>query len=108
MRASGGDHGKTISPEHQGRVYQVGKGYISRFYKTMSPEDQRIYIRWLAGNAIIGSILATGLVAMAVAGFNSTPSPTVATSKNPVLPADEISAQSYTDPRAAMRLPRRF
>ena len=43
---------KTISPEQQGRVYQVGKGYISRFYKTMSPEDQRAYNRWLTGNAI--------------------------------------------------------
>ena len=53
---------KTISPEHQGRVYQVGKGCISRFYKTMSPEDQRAYNRWLKGNAILGFILAGGLV----------------------------------------------
>ena len=33
------------------------KGYISPFYKTMSPEDQRKYNRWLMGNAVIGSIL---------------------------------------------------
>ena len=52
---------KTISPEHQGRAYQVGEGYISRFYKTMSPEDQRAYNRWLKGNAILGLILAGGL-----------------------------------------------
>jgi hypothetical protein len=96
---------KTISPEHQGRVYQVGKGYISRFYKTMSPEDQRVYNRWLMGNAIIGSILAIGLVAMAIAGFNSAPSPMVANSKNPDVIASKarpnnISAQSRTKPLA--------
>jgi hypothetical protein len=88
-------YGKTASPEHQVRVYQVGKGYISRFYKTMSPEDQRVYNRWLMGNAIVGSVLAMGLVAMVVAGINSTPSPTVANSKNPNVIAGEISAQSY-------------
>ena len=94
---------KTISPEHQGRVYQVGKGYISRFYKTMSPEDQRVYDRWLMGNAIVGSILAMGLVAMAIAGFNSAPSPMVANSKNPDVIASkprphDISARSRTKP----------
>jgi len=87
---------KAISPEHQGRVYQVGKGYIARFYKKMSLEDRRVYNRWLIGNAIVGSILAMGLVAMAIVGFNSAPSSTVANSKNPNLIADEISAQSYT------------
>ena len=75
------------------------KGYISRFYKTMSPEDQRKYNRWLMGNAVIGSILAMGLVAMAIAGFNSAPSPTMA--KNPDVIAskpglDDISARSRT------------
>ena len=90
----------TISPEHQGGVYQVEKGYISRFYKTMSPEDQRKYNRWLMGNAVIGSILAMGLVAMAIAGFNSAPSPTMANSKNPDViaskPGHDISARSRT------------
>ena len=92
---------KTISPEHQDRPYQVGEGYISRFYKTMSPEDQRGFNRWLTGNAIIGSILAMGLVAMATAGFNSSPSPTMANSKNPDVIAskpglDDTSARSRT------------
>jgi hypothetical protein len=100
---------KTISPEHQGRVYQVGKGYISRFYKTMSPEDQRVYDRWLMGNAIVGSILAMGLVAMAIAGFNSAPSPMVANSKNPDVIASkprphDISARSRTKPEAVVNL----
>jgi hypothetical protein len=81
------------------------KGYISRFYKTMSPEDQRIYNRWLMGNAVIGSILAMGLVAMAIVGFNSAPSPTVATGKNPDVVASKarpnnMSAQSGSKPLA--------
>jgi len=78
----------------------VEKGYISRFYKTMSPEDQRKYNRWLMGNAVIGSILAMGLVAMAIAGFNSASSPTMANSKNPDViaskPGHDISARSRT------------
>ena len=95
-------YSKTISPENQGRVYQVGKGYISRFYKTMSPEDQRTFNRWLTGNTVIGSLLAMGLVAMAIAGSNSARSPTVANSKNPDVIAskprpDDISARSRTE-----------
>jgi hypothetical protein len=61
----------------------MGKGNIARYYKTMSPEDQRTYNRWLKGNAIAGSILAVGLIAMALAGSNSAPSPSVANIKNP-------------------------
>jgi hypothetical protein len=77
------------------------KDYTSRFYKTMSPEDQREYNRWLTGSAVIGSILAMGLVAMAIAGFNSAPLPTVANSKNHDVIAskpglDDISARSRT------------
>jgi hypothetical protein len=60
----------------------MGKGDISRHYKTMSPEDQRTYNRWLKGNAIVGLILLAGLIAMAIAGSNS-PLPEVANSKNP-------------------------
>jgi hypothetical protein len=89
---------KTIAPDHQGRVYQVGKGYISRFYKTMSPEDQRVYNRWLIWNAIIGSILAMGLMAMAIAGFNSAPSPTVATSKTPDVIASKARPNNISAP----------
>jgi hypothetical protein len=51
------------------------------------------------GNVIIGSILAMGLVAMAIIGFESAPSPAVATSKNPDVIAikarpNNVSAQS--------------
>jgi hypothetical protein len=43
-------------------------------YKTLSPDDRRTFDGWLKSNALIGSILAAGLVAMAVAGSNSGPS----------------------------------
>jgi hypothetical protein len=43
-------------------------------YKTLSPDDRRTFDRWLKGNAVFGSIMAAGLVAMAVAGLNSGPS----------------------------------
>jgi hypothetical protein len=76
------------------------KDHTSRYCKSMSPEVQREYDRWLMGNAVIGSILAMGLVAMAIAGFNSAPSPTMANSKNPDViaskPGHDISARSRT------------
>jgi hypothetical protein len=43
-------------------------------YKTLSPDDRRTFDRWLKSNALLGSILAAGLVAMAVAGSSSGPS----------------------------------
>jgi hypothetical protein len=76
------------------------KDHTSRYCKTMSPEVQREYNRWLMGNVVIGSILAMGLVAMAIAGFNSAPSPTMANSKTDVIASkpglDDISARSRT------------
>jgi hypothetical protein len=50
-----------------------GKGQVDQ-YKTLSPDDRLKFDRWLKSNAITGSILAAGLVAMAVAGSNSGPS----------------------------------
>ena len=62
----------------------MGKGSIAHYSKRMSPEDQRTFDRWLKGNAIVGLILAVGIIAMAIAGSNSAPSPAaVANSKKP-------------------------
>ena len=52
----------------------MGKGKIFDQYKPLSPNDRRAFDRWLKGNAVIGSILAAGLVAMTIAGANSGPS----------------------------------
>jgi hypothetical protein len=53
------------------------KGQIIRQAKNPSPEDQLTFDRWLAGNAVVGSLIAAGLVAMAVAGSMSTSPPEV-------------------------------
>jgi hypothetical protein len=52
----------------------MGRGKILDQYKTVSPDNRLKFDRWLKSNAIIGLILAAGLVAMAVAGSNSGPS----------------------------------
>lgn len=49
----------------------VENGYVSHSYMKMSLDDQRTFDRWLKANAIIGSIFAVGVIAMAVAGYNS-------------------------------------
>ena len=43
----------------------------SRIDQKMSPKEQREFDRWLKTNAILGSILAVGMMAMALAGSNS-------------------------------------
>jgi hypothetical protein len=40
-------------------------------YQRMSPKEQREFNRWLKTNTILGSILAIGMLAMAVAGSDS-------------------------------------
>ena len=46
----------------------MGKSDAALNYKSMSPEDQLSFDRWLKANAIFGLILAAGVVAMAFAG----------------------------------------
>ena len=43
----------------------------SRIDQKMSPKEQREFDRWLKTNAVLGSILAIGMMAMALAGSNS-------------------------------------
>jgi hypothetical protein len=61
----------------------MGKGLIAQRYKTMSPEDKATFNRWLGANAVIGAMMAAGLVAMAWVGSNSVRShdPVVAAGK---------------------------
>jgi hypothetical protein len=51
----------------------MGKGKIFEQYRTQSPDDRATFDRWLKANAVIGAILAAGLIAMAVAGSRSGP-----------------------------------
>ena len=76
----------------------MGKGDIPHYYKTMSAEDQRTFNRWIKRNAIVGSILAIGLMAMALVGSNSAPPPAVANSANPkALPSELYSLEKVID-----------
>ena len=62
----------------------------------MSLEDQRTFDRWIKANATFGAVLALGILAMAVAGFNA-PRPDAAMSASArashVLAADHWLAQ---------------
>jgi hypothetical protein len=42
-------------------------------YRTMSPQDQATFRRWLRLNAVAGSVLAAGLIAMALVGSSAAP-----------------------------------
>ena len=44
------------------------KGSIWQTYKTMKPEEQRYLDRWLKANIALSSVVAVGIIAMAVAG----------------------------------------
>ena len=44
------------------------KGQVLQQYRTMSAEDRHTFDRWLKANAVLGSIVAGGLFAMAMAG----------------------------------------
>jgi hypothetical protein len=46
----------------------MGEDRIFQRSKSLSPEDRLTFDRWLKGNAIVGLILAAGLIAMAIAG----------------------------------------
>jgi hypothetical protein len=56
---------------------------VDRRFTPLSPEDQREFDRWLKANAILGLIIAVGLVAMALAGSNSTGRPESAATDSP-------------------------
>jgi hypothetical protein len=56
---------------------------VDRRFTPLSPEDQREFDRWLKANAIVGLIIAVGLVAMALAGLNSMGRPDSAATDSP-------------------------
>jgi hypothetical protein len=59
---------------------------LSQQYERMSPEDQRTFNRWISANAILGTVFAVGMLAMAVAGTNSTGRPDAAIAPSPSAP----------------------
>jgi hypothetical protein len=49
----------------------MGKGHFLYKLQSMSPEDRHAFDRWLKANAVVGSIFAAALIAMALLGSNS-------------------------------------
>ena len=56
---------------------------------TQSPKEQREFNRWLTSNTILGSILAIGMLAMALAGSNSAGQSDEATAARPIVAASK-------------------
>jgi hypothetical protein len=68
---------------------------LLRHYKDMSAEDQRTFDRWLKANLVIGSIVAAGIVAMALAGSNAL-GPRSAVANDPVATGAQASETQRT------------
>jgi hypothetical protein len=56
---------------------------------TQSLKEQREFNRWLSSNTILGSILAIGMLAMALAGSNSAGRSDQAMAARPIVAATE-------------------
>ena len=56
---------------------------------TQSPKEQREFNGWLSSNAILGSILAIGMLAMALAGSNSAGRSDEAMAARPIVAASK-------------------
>ena len=54
----------------------------SRELQNMSPEDRLTFDGWIRANAVVGSIFAIGMLAMAVMGSNSVTRPDTSGSRN--------------------------
>jgi len=65
-------------------------------YRNLSPQDQATFRRWLWLNAVVGVILAVGLVAIALVGSNADRSQT------------EVAAGAATGQAHANVLPNRL
>ena len=70
---------RLVSVAQEGCVMWNG---LPQQYERMSQEDQRTFDSWMRANAIFGAVLALGILAMAVAGFNA-PGPDAAISASP-------------------------
>jgi hypothetical protein len=60
-------------------------------YQRMSPKEQHEFNGWLKANAILGSILTIGMLAMAVAGSNSAGRSDAAMAASPNVAAFQVS-----------------
>jgi hypothetical protein len=67
--------------------FTMTKGEIIRHSRRLSPRDQLAFDRWLKANLVVGSLIAGGLVLMAVAGSGARLGPEQAiASSSPAIP----------------------
>ncbi len=71
---------------------------IMNRYRQMSPADQAAIDRWLRANVVIGSIIAGGLLLMALASSNANLGPDRAVASGSPSTASKRSGQSVTVP----------
>jgi hypothetical protein len=68
------------------------RGQIVTSYKALSVEDQRTFDGWLRANAVIGTLFAAALIAMAFGGSRaSLPGPTPAMATEAAVAAEPLS-----------------
>lgn len=72
----------------------MGKGYIVRRYVTMSPDERQTFDRWLGRNAVLGLIIAAGLLAMALAGSTTVAPGNTAATTNASAP-NVVASKKY-------------
>jgi hypothetical protein len=60
---------------------------LSHHYRKLPPEDRRTFDKWMRANLIVGGIFVLAMVAMAVAGSNSSRRPDVQIAATPKAPA---------------------
>ena len=68
------------------------QGQFLAQYRTMSPDDQVTFRRWVRLNAVVGAIMAVGLVAMALVGNIDQSAVTAGT-------AGKVAAATYSQAR---------
>jgi hypothetical protein len=78
------------------------RGQIVTSYKALSVEDQRTFDGWLRANAVIGTLFAAAIIAMAFGGSRaSLPGPT------PAMATEAAAMSEPAEPLSAFELMRR-
>jgi hypothetical protein len=74
---------QSLAPALGASSFQTEESPVEGRIPPLSPEDQREFDRWLKANAIVALIIAVGMLAMALAGPNSSGRPDSARTDGP-------------------------
>src|SRR5262245_851156 len=75
--------GQSLAPALGASSFETEESPVEGRIPPLSPEDQREFDHWLTANAIVALIIAVGMLAMALAGSNSTGRPDSAVTDSP-------------------------